>query len=101
MDLDLEIIFEENKTAKEMFEAIKEAYGNTLKTYIQLVIEKYNSYWMKENENVKEHVNKIIVITNELVVVGNLIPNKIQISIVLHSLPNSWYSIIIVIYFCQ
>lgn len=67
MDPDLEIIFEEHKTTKEIFEAIRESYGIVSETYIQLLIEKYNFCKMKECENVTEHVNKMIIIAKELV----------------------------------
>ncbi|KAK2983949.1 hypothetical protein RJ640_002894 [Escallonia rubra] len=59
MEPHLGIIYEEYKTAKEMFDAVTEAYGTASTTYIQLLIEKYNDTIMKEGESVVDHVNKL------------------------------------------
>lgn len=40
LDPDLEIIFEEHKTAKSIFDAGTETYGTATNTYIQLLMEK-------------------------------------------------------------
>ncbi|KAK3008966.1 hypothetical protein RJ639_013383 [Escallonia herrerae] len=95
MEPDLEVIYEEYKTAKEMFDAITEAYGTASNTYIQLLIEKYNGTVMKEGENVMNHVNKLLVIAKELAALGNPIPDKMQVSTVLSSLPDSWDPVVI------
>ena len=78
-----------------MFDAITQAYGTASNTYIQLLIEKYNDTFMKDDESVVEHVNKLVVIAKELASLGNPIPDKMQVSTVLHSLPNSWESVVI------
>lgn len=49
-----------------MFEVIRESYSSASETYIQLLIEKYNSCKIKECENVTEHINKMIVSAKEL-----------------------------------
>ncbi|KAK2982177.1 hypothetical protein RJ640_029080 [Escallonia rubra] len=71
MEQDLEVIYEEYKTAKEMFDAVTKAYGIASNTYIQLLIEKYNDTVMKEGESVVDHVNKLLVIAKELVALGD------------------------------
>ncbi|XP_075658960.1 uncharacterized protein LOC142628809 [Castanea sativa] len=85
MEPDIEILFKEYTHAKTMFDAIIEAY-------IQILIERFNGTMMNESDNVIEHVNKMIVIAKELAILGNPIPNKMQVSTILHSLPNSWDS---------
>ncbi|KAK3015659.1 hypothetical protein RJ639_006333 [Escallonia herrerae] len=95
MEPDLEVIYEEYKTAKEMFDAITEAYGTASNTYIQLQFEKYNGIVMKEGENVVDHVNKLLVMAKELAALGNPIPDKMQVSTVLSSLPDSWDPVVI------
>ena len=72
-----------------MFDAITEAYCASSETYIQLLIERFNGTMMNESNNIIEHVNKMSVIAKELVVLGNPIPNKMRVSTILHSLPDS------------
>ena len=65
MEPDIEILFEEYTHAKIMFDAITEAYRASSKTYIQLLIERFNGTMMNESDNVIEHVNKMSVIAKE------------------------------------
>ena len=78
-----------------MFDAITEAYCASSETYIQLLIERFNGTMMNESDNIIEHVNKMSVIAKELVVLGNPIPNKMRVSTILHSLPDSWDSVVV------
>ena len=80
METDIEILFKEYAHAKTMFDAITEAYRASSKTYIQLLIERFNRTMMNESDNVIEHVNKMSVIAKELAVSRNPIPNKMQVS---------------------
>ncbi|KAK3041384.1 hypothetical protein RJ639_001582 [Escallonia herrerae] len=73
MEPDLEVIYEEYKTPKEMFDAVTEAYGTASNTYIQLLIEKYNGIVMKEGGSVVNHVNKLLVIAKELATLGKTV----------------------------
>ena len=95
METDIEILFKEYAHAKTMFDAITEAYRASSKTYIQLLIERFNGTMMNESDNVIEYVNKMSVIAKELVVLGNPIPNKMRVSTILHSLPDSWDSVVV------
>ncbi|KAF3788080.1 Retrovirus-related Pol polyprotein from transposon TNT 1-94 [Nymphaea thermarum] len=53
-------------------------------------LSRYNSYRMKELDSVMNHVNKMLVMAKDLVVVGNVISDNMQISTILNSLPPSW-----------
>ncbi|XP_077221656.1 uncharacterized protein LOC143855422 [Tasmannia lanceolata] len=99
MEPDLEIIYEEYEHTKEMYESIVEAYGTMSESYVQLLIEKFNSIKMKEGESVVDHVNKMLVIAKELAAVGNPILEKMQVLTVLHSLRASWDSVVVAINF--
>ncbi|KAK3040428.1 hypothetical protein RJ639_028677 [Escallonia herrerae] len=66
-----------------MFDAVTEAYGTASNTYIQLLIEKYNGTVMKEGERAVDHVNKLLEIAKNLATLGNPIPDKMQVSVVL------------------
>ena len=76
MEHDIEILFEEYTHAKTMFDTIIEAYRASSKTYIQLLIERFNGTMMNESDNVIEHVNKMSIIAKELAILGNPIPDK-------------------------
>ena len=76
MEPDIEILFKEYAHAKTMFDAITEAYRASSKTYIQLLIERFNGTMMNESDNVIEHVNKMSIIAKELAILGNPIPDK-------------------------
>lgn len=95
MDPDLEIIYEGYQTAKAMFEVVTQSYGGQSETYIQLLIEKFNSTHMKENESVIDHCSRMSVIAKELAVAGNPIPDRMQVSTLLHSLPRSWKFVVV------
>ena len=95
MEPDIEILFEEYTHAKTMFDAIIEAYRASSETCIQLLIERFNGTMMNESDNVIEHVNKMLVIAKELIVLGNPILDKMQMSTILHSLPDSWDSVVV------
>ncbi|XP_010278495.1 PREDICTED: uncharacterized protein LOC104612672 [Nelumbo nucifera] len=94
MEPDIEVVFEEYNNAKDMFEAIKETYGKITETYVQLLIEKYYGCEMREEDSVIDHVSKMNMIAKELAVTRNPIPEKIQVSTILNSLPSSWNSIV-------
>ncbi|KAK2981371.1 hypothetical protein RJ640_003331 [Escallonia rubra] len=70
------------------------AYGTASNTYIKLLIEKYNGIVMKEGESVVD-LNKLLLLAKQLAALGNPIPDKMQVSIVLSSLPDSWDPVVI------
>ncbi|KAF3782088.1 hypothetical protein EJ110_NYTH20377 [Nymphaea thermarum] len=90
MEDDLIRVFEDCPTAKEMFDVIASKYNTMTAMHIQLLQEQYNSYKMKESDNVMDHVNKMLVMAKDLAVVGNVISDNMQISTILNSLPSSW-----------
>ncbi|KAF3786515.1 hypothetical protein EJ110_NYTH11733 [Nymphaea thermarum] len=83
-------VFEDCPTAKEMFDVIASKYNTMTAMHIQLLQEQYNSYRMKESDNVMDHVNKMFVMAKDLAVVGNVISDNMQISTILNILPPSW-----------
>ncbi|PIA46018.1 hypothetical protein AQUCO_01600350v1 [Aquilegia coerulea] len=95
MDPDLEIIYEGQPTARDMFEAVTQAYGGQSETYIQLLIEKFNTSRMKDTDSVIDHCSRMTVIAKELASTGHPIPDKMQVSTVLHSLPLSWDPVVV------
>ncbi|KAF3784691.1 hypothetical protein EJ110_NYTH29755 [Nymphaea thermarum] len=83
-------VFEDCPTVKKMFDTITSKYNTMTAMHVQLLLEQYNSYKMKESDNVMDHVNKILVMAKDLAVVGNVISDNMQISTILNSRPPSW-----------
>ncbi|KAG5565586.1 hypothetical protein RHGRI_001486 [Rhododendron griersonianum] len=99
MEPDIEILFEEHAHAKTMFNAISNAYRASSETYIQLLMERFTGTEMKEDENVIDHVNKLSVIAKELATLDNPLPDRLQVSTILQSLPTSWDSAVVALNF--
>ena len=79
-------IFEKYTTTKEMMEALAQKYDTTFDTHIQFLLEQYNSCKMKEGDSVIDHVNKMLVMAQDLAEAGNIISERMQISTILNSL---------------
>ncbi|CAN6440078.1 unnamed protein product [Victoria cruziana] len=90
MDDDLIRFFEDYKTTKEMFEAIKAQYDVNTATHVQVLLQKYSTLKIKEADNVTDHVNKMLVMAKDLAVLNNPIADTMQINIILNSLPPSY-----------
>ncbi|MFV0960691.1 hypothetical protein QML37_30130, partial [Klebsiella pneumoniae] len=90
MEDDLIRVFEDHKTTKTMFEAISQKYDSTSRIHVQLLLDQYNSIKMKESDDIVDHVNKMMVMAKDLACAGNEIPEQMQISTILSSLPPSW-----------
>uniref|UniRef100_A0A2N9HAA9 CCHC-type domain-containing protein n=1 Tax=Fagus sylvatica TaxID=28930 RepID=A0A2N9HAA9_FAGSY len=83
-------LFKERPTAKEMMDALETKYGCRSDTQIQLLLDKFNNIKMNEGDVVGDHVNQLELIAKELVDAGHTLSNKMQVNIVLNSLPPSW-----------
>jgi hypothetical protein len=84
------LLFEKRLTAKEMINALETKYGCRSDTQIQLLLDKFNNIKMNEGGVVGNHVNQLEPITKELADAGHTLSNKMQVTIVLNSLPPSW-----------
>ncbi|XP_031493236.1 uncharacterized protein LOC116259513 [Nymphaea colorata] len=90
MEDDLIRVFEDCPTAKDMLDSISSKFNTTTTMHVQLLLEQYTSYKMKESDKVVDHVNKMLVMAKDLAVVGNVISDNMQICTILNSLPSSW-----------
>lgn len=59
-----------------MFEALTQAYEGQFKIYAQLLIKTLNTAKMKKSESVMNHYTHMTIITKELAIAGNHIPEK-------------------------
>lgn len=90
MEDDLIPLYEGYDTAKEIMDVLDEKYGPKSQTYIQLLLEKYNGSRMNENDDMVDHITKMEVLAKDLSNAGHPIPDKMQVSTLLNSLPKSW-----------
>ena len=88
-------LFEERPTAKDMMDTLETKYRCRSDTQIRLLLDKFNNIKMNEGDVVGDHVNQLELIAKELVDVGHTLSDKIQVTIVLNSLPPSWDHIVI------
>ncbi|KAF3783699.1 hypothetical protein EJ110_NYTH31875 [Nymphaea thermarum] len=83
-------VFEDCPTAKEMFDSITSKYNTMTTMHVQLLQEQYNSYRMKESDDVMDYANKMLIMAKDLAMMGSPISDNMQISTILNSLPPSW-----------
>uniref|UniRef100_A0A2N9F1D3 CCHC-type domain-containing protein n=1 Tax=Fagus sylvatica TaxID=28930 RepID=A0A2N9F1D3_FAGSY len=83
-------LFEERPTAKEIMDALETKYGCRSDTQIQLLLDKFNNIKMNEGDAIGDHVNQLKLIAKELADAGHTLSDKMQVTIVLNSLPSSW-----------
>jgi hypothetical protein len=83
-------LFEERPMAKDMMDALETKYGCRSDTQIQLLLDKFNNIKMNEGDIVGDHVNQLELIEKELADVGHTLSDKMQVTVVLKSLPPSW-----------
>ena len=78
-------LFEGHETAKEIVEALEEKYGPRSNTHIQLLLDKYNSTCMNEDDYVGDFVNQMELIAKELAYAGHLTFDKMQVTTILRA----------------
>ena len=83
-------LFKERPTAKEMMDALETKYRCRFDTQIQLLPDKFNNIKMNEGDVVGDHVNQLELIAKELTDAGHTLLDKMQVTVVLNSLPPSW-----------
>lgn len=87
-------LVEDHKTAKEMMEVLEAKHGAKSETHVQLLLQNFNGMYMEERNDAVNHINNMALLAKELSFLGNTISDKMQVSIVVNSLPPSWDSIV-------
>lgn len=59
-------LYEYIDTIKEIIEILEEKYGTRSKSYIQLLLEKYNTIKMSKGDDVNVHIDQMSLIKNIL-----------------------------------
>ncbi|KAM7465477.1 hypothetical protein LguiB_013039 [Lonicera macranthoides] len=90
MHNDLISAFEDCKTAQEMWDALKAKYGSTSATRLRALTLKFDSYKMRSNTPMKQHLRQMSTMIRELKAAGNNLSDEQQVQAGIRSLPDSW-----------
>ncbi|KAF5469104.1 hypothetical protein F2P56_013200 [Juglans regia] len=90
MHNDLMCEFEIYDTAKSMWEALKLKFGETSATRLRGLIMRFDSYKMRSDHIMKQHLRAMSTMIRELKSAGNNLTDEQQAQAVILSLPNSW-----------
>ncbi|KAK0571052.1 hypothetical protein LWI29_010329 [Acer saccharum] len=87
-------LYEGFDTARKIMDMLEDKYGPKSETYIQLLLEQFNALKMSENDSMVDHILKLEIIAKDLSNAGHEISDKMQVSTLLNSLPESWDHVI-------
>lgn len=73
-----------------MWEALKLKYGGTSATRLRGLTMRFDSYKMRSDHTMKQHLKVMSSIIRELKAVGNQLTDEQQVQAVIRSLPSSW-----------
>jgi hypothetical protein len=87
-------LFEGHEIAKEIMDALEEKYGHRSDTHIQLLLDKYNSTHINEDDYVGDFVNQMELIAKKPAYAKHPIFDKMQVTTILNGLSLSWEHVI-------
>lgn len=82
--------FEIHKTAKEMWAAVKKAFGKLDASRIRALTMTFETYKIPIGDSMTDHLRKMGTMIRDLEEAGSPLSSIQQITCVLRSLPNSW-----------
>jgi hypothetical protein len=82
--------FEEYPTAQELWKALKVRYGGTSATRLRGLTMKFDSYKMRSEHTMKQHLRAMSTMIRELKTDVNNLTDEQQIQAVIRLLPSSW-----------
>uniref|UniRef100_A0A2N9IJL4 CCHC-type domain-containing protein n=1 Tax=Fagus sylvatica TaxID=28930 RepID=A0A2N9IJL4_FAGSY len=82
--------FAEYPTAQELWKALKVRYGGTSATRLRGLTMKFDSYKMRSEHNMKQHLRAMSTMICELKTARNNLTDEQQVQAVIRSLPSSW-----------
>ena len=93
MHFELVPTYETYSTAKEMWDALKEEYGEIATGKACVMPMEFDAYRMAPSVNLRNHLCKMSEMIADLTRAGNVLTKDQKIISVLRSLPNSWHII--------
>ncbi|XP_028768008.1 tetraketide alpha-pyrone reductase 1-like [Neltuma alba] len=82
--------FERHKTAQAMWIALKDKFGGTSTTKLRRLTIKFDTYKLKPNNPMKQHLREMANMIRELKEAGHVLSDEQQVQAVIRSLPASW-----------
>jgi hypothetical protein len=82
--------FEVYPTAQDMWEALKLKYGGTSATRLRGLTMRFDSYKMRSDHAMKQHLRVMSSMIRELKAAENQLTDEQQVQAVIRSLPSSW-----------
>lgn len=73
-------------TTRKVIEAISSKYDTKTAIHIYVLVQQYNSCMMKKYSSIIDHINKMMVMANDLIMIGNVISKLMHIFIILNNL---------------
>ena len=89
MHNDLMCEFEIYDTAQSMWEALKLKFGGTSATRLRGLTMRFDSYKMRSDHTMKQHLRAMSTMIRELKSAGNNLTDEQQVQAVIRSLSNS------------
>jgi len=78
------------KTAAEMWKALRDEYESSDPYKVILVRERYNSLLYADGTKMRDHIHKLLILREQLNLMGEKISDEYHIRRLLNSLPPSW-----------
>ncbi|XP_075661774.1 uncharacterized protein LOC142631486 [Castanea sativa] len=82
--------FEQYTTTQDMWKALKLRYGGTSATRLRGLTMKFDSYKMRSEHTMKQHLRAMSSMIQEFKSTGNNLTDEQQVQAVIRSLPSSW-----------
>jgi len=84
---DLMCEFETHRTAQAMWIALKDKFGGTSTTKLRRLTIKFDTYKLKPNNPIKQHLREMSNMIRELKEAGHILSDEQQVQAVIRSLP--------------
>ena len=90
MDDDILFEFEQYQTCKELWDALRQRFGVYTTAQLRSLNIAFDSYRLKPEHNMRQHLRKMINMIAELREAGQVLTEEQKIQSVIRSLPDSW-----------
>ena len=90
MEDDFMCEYEEYHMAHQIWNALKEKYGGTSTTKLRRLTIKFDTYKLRPNTLMEQHLREMSLLIRELKNANSIITDEQQVQVVIRSLPDSW-----------
>ena len=82
--------FEEYATAQEIWNALKEMFGNVSDTKFKRLVIKFDNYKKRQEHSMRQHLQEMSNMMRELKIAGHVLNDQQQVQTMVRSLPQGW-----------